>query len=412
MAPLLSAEPQPAALQPASIVEGSASARAALCVHGRAGSAHGVRSLAENLATPLDADIFVLVNCESPFEDEMQDFVVSDCTQAAPPYVRSAFNASGRLVSFVSKVDSPDEQKQMELDMAPSASQWRRLGEFRSRTYMDLSNHLTCASMIHEHERSAGISYAIIAHSRLDIRYFTSLPPAIASPTGEWRVRAVREATTPHVFKPKGDDHLGVIDITSVANRCGFEVLTGVRDGITQGLRPRFASQWARGTNRGQAPVWPEQFTRSQLHAANATLTRKAWPHCREAADGSCRYPGEAARLLFEHMSVARAHPSTVCRSMAYKSVELISADCCDEDLERHVTGQDDTLAPPSSSERFAACTVLTGWKGWPTCGRDFGDPSCCTVASACRDLFYNRPESAASTIALAVQSQRYRMAL
>lgn len=394
--------------------------RAALCLHGRAGDKKIARSLIHHFATPLDADIFALVNCESyfhwtgPFAQNSTD---DDCSKPPPQYLTNELNKTGRLVRIVHWADDNVTMARMARDIKRGS--WSAFRAFAMRAYLDQNNHNTCEDIIYAHERIHGFQYSILAHSRLDLMLFGGPPPATVRPGEPWRTRAEREPQIPHVFKPDGDDHNGVIDIMTVANRKGFQTCAGVRDLITAGGRPFNQVQ-----QMYDAPglVFPEQFTASQLHAANATLVRGKWAQCRVDSSGACRYPGEAARMLFEHPDLAVQSPMPVCAEVATHYALLKKEETCcagsignyqtSPDRERILVRWPDMSYPEYLFDLFTRpftffgsifspghrCDHSNGWKGSFACNSSFEDAHCCTISSACEDLLSGRTASALET--------------
>lgn len=393
------------------------SARVALCLHGRAGDQKIAQSLIEHFAAPLNADIFGLVNCETYFHwtgPFAQNSTEDDCSKPAPAYLSTALNATGRLVRIVHWADSNATLERMNREIKQGS--WSAFRAFASRAYLDQNNHNTCDDLIREYEREHGFRYSILAHSRLDLKLFGP-PPATVRPGGSWWKAAENEPDTPHVFKPDGDDHNGVIDVMSIANRKGFEVLVGVRDLISAGGKP-----FNQVLHKYDAPglVFPEQFTASQLHIRNASLLRGKWAQCRVDEHGACRYPGEAARMLFEFPDLAISNPSSVCSEVAtHHAILRKQGACCKESVGKYgpdegnrVVRLSDMLNPDDVLDFFThpfgfltsvfspngRCDHANGWKGSFACNSSFSDENCCAISSACADLVSGRPQEALDT--------------
>ena len=362
---------------------------AAVCLHGRAANRESVQSLITHLVAPLDADVFaVLIGDESTVAEWDTTAQMSNLTDSA--HARAMLEESGRLVAAVSSSDPPVSR----LLNDTSRGSWRSLmsATVRQRLYLDLSNRVQCAELV----RTSRRVYSTLVHARMDLHLFEPLPVAVAT---RWRKTAEHERTVPHIFKPFGDDHMGVIDILAIANEAGMAAEVGVRDAITDGVVPyntKLDAPRPKGhLDHPELVVFPEQLTAGQLIAKHARLHREEWAMCRiDSMSGACRYPGEVTRLLRHHMPLATANARIVCNATAAHHGALVDNQCCSARLLGG--GLRGTQRSGRGGANFSGVTCqayvsASGWKGFDMCGVDWHDSNCCALVQQCASLLLVR---------------------
>ena len=378
-----------------------AGAAAALCLHGRAVNQETTERLRKYFADDLNADIFAIsVDAESskPEWASRGQSSLSASAHDSPVAVdlRTPLNATGRLVALVPTADPPEEQVAKDV-LRGSWAVWEPT--IRKRFYLDLSNRLQCAALISEHERLTGKQYTLLAHARMDLSLLAPLPSSVAS---TWRSTAEAAPSVPHLFKPFGDDHSGVIDILAIGNPAGFAVEVSLRDAITAGLVPFNVKLGKRRELERLPPphdmlrpveagpfVYPEQMTAGHLLVALSERglvlgRREAWPMCRLDQSGSCRYPGEVLRLLRAHPRLVEQNARIVCESTLARRGDLLANSCCEapSDGERWLR-----VASPQSEPACSRYVREAGWKGAQQCAADWSDRNCCQAVSECDEV-------------------------
>jgi len=366
---------------------------AVVCLHGRHASKEATLSIVQNLVVPLRADLLAI-----NVEVEVGPGFTNLARTVAVDELRNTLNSSGSLVGLVPADDPSDEQR---LSDTKQGSWGVFQPGLRNRIYMDLSGRLQCASMVRAYEQASGKKFTTVVHSRSDFLMFDRLPDSIAQ---GWRRQAESEPAVPHIFKPEGEDSMGIIDFLAISNVAGNAVENGVRDAITAGtaipfntdiqkfamLRPLSNPSAPKypedaGADRlleaaGDFPmIFPEQMTAGHLVSHGVRLVREKWPMCRIDSDsGSCRYPGEVSRLLNESLSLVQQNARSVCGALSPYSAKMLADGCCTARAGSpllQATGLFSSECPPRML------------RGTATCLHDYDDECCCGAASQCAQL-------------------------